>query len=382
MRGGPVARLAVCIVACVASAPAPVAADWHVHPHHAHGEAGGNAPPAVVALGPVVPTPAGGAEKLVAVADERVAAAASAETAAVPAAEPAEEASPSAAAPSGGAEAPLPRPRIAHCVSGQVRSLHVTHRSIGGVLARDFGRAAGDERANADVFVYVDENCFPWKCRTDRLEGWMRDMGVTAWERFPQAYRHSRDVVPENSCERAPTRRLPLDLSFYHQALKAERCYALVRAHEQKMGFTYDWVVRSRTDSAWDAVNFPADALDPGRIYAVDGCNVMEHGAMCDWFFAVPRKWADVAFSATAGWDDCVPDGGDKGFPCHVGSWHAVDGTPPECLLTRHMIKGGVPRDAFVNIRARGSNERGVVMHSASVQHDPGNENVTAMDRF
>ena len=54
-------------------------------------------------------------------------------------------------------------------------------------------------------------------------------------------------MVPESHCD-IPSRDKSMDAGFWHQHEKLRRCYALVTAHERKMGWKYDYVARLRPD--------------------------------------------------------------------------------------------------------------------------------------
>ena len=64
---------------------------------------------------------------------------------------------------------------------------------------------------------------------------------------YNETYEDWKDVVPDSNCE-IPSRRGSMDSGYWHQHEKLRRCYALVTAHEQKMGWKYDYVAKLRAD--------------------------------------------------------------------------------------------------------------------------------------
>jgi hypothetical protein len=129
--------------------------------------------------------------------------------------------------------------------------------------------------------------------------------------------------------------------TFYHQQLRAQQCLGLVRNAEAARGARYDWVVRSRPEFTATCVCPPIEPLSPRRIYSIDACNIRRKGPLlCDAFWAVPRRWADVVFNAVDGWTDCAAY--RSRFPCHEPS-----GVAPECMLTAWLVDNGIPRSAF-----------------------------------
>lgn len=249
-------------------------------------------------------------------------------------------------------EAPLDRSvRVAYCVAGQARSLvlpreqHV--RPGGGSL---FGRTA-----KVDVFAVLDAGCAPHVCLGDvngRIAKWIEEArpvrslvsgnatSAAAWagkfELPPQPRRC--DDTPES---RAGRRMAPHHASsFWHQHDRLRQCFAMVREEEKRRGVRYDWVVRSRPDFRPHCVCPQPALLSPSRIFSIDLCSVRQKAPLlCDAFWAVPRRWASIAFSAAAGWSDC---GAYRSrYPCHMPT------LSPECLLTAWLVDHGIPRRAF-----------------------------------
>ena len=89
-------------------------------------------------------------------------------------------------------------PRIAHCISGQLRSALQTHNSHANVLVRHFGRHPNETRANADVFVYLD--IFPHTTPPIGIYSWINTLSPVAWMIMNETYRDGNDIVPENNC--------------------------------------------------------------------------------------------------------------------------------------------------------------------------------------
>ena len=129
--------------------------------------------------------------------------------------------------------------------------------------------------------------------------------------------------------------------TFWHQQMRAQQCFRMVKAAEARRGVRYDWVVRARPEFASSCVCPPSRPLSPSRIYSIDSCNIRPLAPLlCDAFWLVPRQWADVVFNAVDGWADC---GAYKSrFPCHESS-----GLAPECMLTAWLVDHGIPRSAF-----------------------------------
>eukprot|EP00964_Phaeocystis_antarctica_P080152 scaffold50038_cov81-Phaeocystis_antarctica.AAC.1 len=131
--------------------------------------------------------------------------------------------------------------------------------------------------------------------------------------------------------------------TFWHQQMRAQQCFRMVKAAEARRGVRYDWVVRARPEFASSCVCPPSRPLSPSRIYSIDSCNIRPlHGAS-----AVRRL---LARAAPVGgrclqcggrlWADC---GAYKSrFPCHESS-----GLAPECMLNAWLVDHGIPRSAF-----------------------------------
>jgi len=241
---------------------------------------------------------------------------------------------------------------LAFCVVGQARGFNPV---------RPLGRALSGG-GEVDVFAVIELDCRPHTCTGNvlgRTRHWMRSQRVrnalitvngtsistvgTAPSWFSKAGTYA-DPPPVAGCaaRQEMARAHPnWPSSFYHQQRRAQQCMQLVKNAEVLRGVRYNWVVRARPEFAASCVCPPRQPLSPARIYSVDACNIREKGPLlCDAFWVVPRRWANVVFSAVNGWKNC--DAYRSRFPCHEPS-----GLAPECMLTAWLVDNGIPRSAF-----------------------------------
>ena len=252
------------------------------------------------------------------------------------------------------AAAPRSGKRLAYCVTGQARGFNPV-RELGRALA------GGDD---VDVFAVIEANCMPHFCSGDvrgRINRWLHEErveranaiitvnGTYAASSSMDARSSSVGAIAEPPSVHGCTLRQDMrrahhnwPSTFWHQQMRAQQCFRMVKEAEARRGVPYDWVVRARPEFASDCVCPPASRpLSPSRIYSIDACNIREKAPLlCDAFWLVPRRWADVVFNAVDGWADC---GAYKSrFPCHDPS-----GLAPECMLTAWLVDHGIPRSAF-----------------------------------
>ena len=241
--------------------------------------------------------------------------------------------------------------RLAYCVTGQARGLNPV---------RELGRALVGGH-DVDVFAVIEADCMPHFCSGDvlgRVKRWLDEErvvraiitvnGTYVASSSTDARSPNIGVYAESPSVHGCTLRQDMKRAhphwpstFWHQQMRSQQCFRMVKAAEARRGVSYDWIVRARPEFASSCVCPPSRPLSPSRIYSIDACNIREKAPLlCDAFWLVPRQWADVVFNAVDGWMDC---GAYKSrFPCHDPS-----GLAPECMLTAWLVDHGIPRSAF-----------------------------------
>lgn len=143
------------------------------------------------------------------------------------------------------------------------------------------------------------------------------------------------------------------------QFRRFQTCMNLVREYELEHGMTFDWVARSRPDVYWTKPGPHVSELET-HVY-VTPWNIA-YGAM-DWFFALPREYADVfaRFPEEASCsqlqqpkilEDCAPA---LGCECWMASWLYKNNVKFERLpKASHIVakfcgNDACPRDWNVN---------------------------------
>ena len=250
------------------------------------------------------------------------------------------------ASPAAGPAAPQ---RVAYCVFGQARGFHRP-----AFLTSLMDGLFGVGMSSVDVFAVIDADCQPHLC-TGNVQGRM--------DHWLQRVRPVRAIITGNDSRLARTEGIgleaapPVDRSlcgenwksmwthhastFWHQQMRAQQCFRMVQEEERRRRRRYDWVIRARPEFEARCVCPMQAPPSPSRIYSYDSCRATQKApVLCDAFFAVPRRWADVVFNAVDGWGDCHAY--RARFPCH-----APEGLMPECLLSTWLVDHGVPRSAF-----------------------------------
>ena len=178
--------------------------------------------------------------------------------------------------------------RLAYCVTGQARGLNPV---------RELGRAlAGGQEV--DVFAVIEADCMPHFCSGDvlgRIKRWLaaerveraiitvngtyngtyeagasteaRSSNVGAFAKAPSVHGCMLRQRMKRAHPNWPS-------TFWHQQMRAQQCFSMVKAAEARRGVRYDWVVRARPEFASGCVCPPSRPLSPSRIYSIDSSAV------------------------------------------------------------------------------------------------------------
>lgn len=165
---------------------------------------------------------------------------------------------------------------------------------------------------------------------------------------------------------------------YFWQFDKIHTCFDMVREHESRHGFEYDWLVRLRPDVRFDA------APDVARLCRANASHVAHlltlrpnppprrmRATLSDQFARMRRGEADLYFGAVRAFDWCVPLAKMDGN-CH-NHLKAGEAVFEECLLTYHYLSrqrgdGSLQLKAPVGVFSN--------LHAEQVRHAPPHEGI------
>ncbi|XAR61561.1 hypothetical protein NMG60_11016017 [Bertholletia excelsa] len=148
----------------------------------------------------------------------------------------------------------LERSRIAVCLVGGARRFDLTGPSIVKQILKVY--------ANSDLFLHspLDSNAFKFSLL--KISPRIATIRIFEPERINETESQLRVLTPSNS---------PNGIQGLLQYFNlVEGCLTMIKAHQAKNNFTYDWVVRTRVDGYWSAPLQP-DNFVPGQYLVPPG---------------------------------------------------------------------------------------------------------------
>ena len=197
--------------------------------------------------------------------------------------------------------------------------------------------------SGVDVFLYLklNETCSAGpSCGAARRSSFSSDELAGAVRALQPVARYLDDRVAADPAPRQPCNRSdsgPVCLTgheysckFAQQFDKIRKCFQMVVAHEERMRFKYNWVVRLRPDVALHG--WPQFDFCRGDKFSRVERNGRTFG---DRFARMRRSDANVYFHAAAASELCVPLRRIQ-KRCHATIKHGTH-VFPECILSYHI---------------------------------------------
>ncbi len=242
---------------------------------------------------------------------------------------------------------------IAHCVSGQLRTLHTSIREVDRLFAR-----------SVDLFALLDTNCQPGICfdAQKRIDAWASVVRPRVLRVLSDAQNASGATadVPPDTCNLRISRHYAA--AFWHQHMKENMCFQLVQRYERTHRLAYEWYIHSRPDFDFHSVHLNP-VWNSRRIYYL-GCYVsavsQRAPLLCDAFWIAHRRYAKLMFQAVHAWNNCRSL--SYNLPCHQ-----PNGDAPECLFTSWLVSHNLSRSMW---NSSGDLEQLGLLQGAKVNRD------------
>lgn len=218
-------------------------------------------------------------------------------------------------------KAELDRSRIAVCLVGGARRFELTGPSIIEKIVEEF--------PSSDVFLNSPLDSNSYKLSLLKSAPRIAAVRIFKQEPIPETELQNRVLTAANS---------PNGIQGLLQYFGlVEECLTLIKNHEKRNNFTYNWIVRTRVDGYWTSPLSP-DSFIPGQYVVPPGSN---YGGLNDRLGVGDRNTSVVALSRLSLIPTLDSDGfrqlnSEAAFKAQLSSMQVSFQTPeqPFCVVT------------------------------------------------